>query len=114
MKRNGPIVRFGRLDVKPLPSPVGPVQSSAFVLNPGVGPSLSDPGYEIRRQDLRNITGRGVMTKGLLLEYGRLNPAGGLELLECAEQGFEYGQEVFGYDKKSKVFVAVLRKTLKV
>jgi hypothetical protein len=62
---------------------------------------------------LQNITGRGVTAKGLLLEYVRLNPAGGLELLEYVEQGFEYGREVFGYDK-SEEFDAVLRKTLEV
>jgi hypothetical protein len=100
------LVRFARLDVEAQPSPVGPVCSSAFVLNPGVGPSLSGPGYEIRRLYLQNITGRGVMAKGLLLEHLRLNTAGGLELLEYVEQGFEYGREVFGYDK-SKEFDAV-------
>jgi hypothetical protein len=108
------LVRFGRVDIEAQPSPVGPVRSSSFVLNPGVGPSLSGPGYEITRGDLQRITGGGATAKGVLLEYIRLNPGGGRELLEYVEQGIEYGRQVFGYNKKCEEFVGVIGRTLEV
>ena len=62
----------------------------------------------------QKLTGGGVGTKALLMEYVRLNPRGGKELLERVERSPSAGKAVFGARTKAWCMVPPLREMLDV
>lgn len=108
------LFRFGRFEVQACPSPIDPVRAVGFVANPGVGPTLCGPAQEITRDTLRQLKGHGASEKAILLEYIRLNPFGGRDLLERVESSHEAGKKLFGFLKRAYELVPLMRTTLAI
>jgi hypothetical protein len=108
------MIKFGRFEIDPQPSPLEPVYGLCLVANPGVGPILSGNADDIDRKKIQQVTGHGATGKSVLLEYIRLNPVGGQALLERVERSHSSGKAVFGFLKKVEEYVPLLRSTLEV
>jgi hypothetical protein len=106
------MIKFGRFEIDPQPSPLEPVYGLCLVANPGVGPILSGNADDIDRKKIQQVTGHGATGKSVLLEYIRLNPVGGQALLERVERSHSSGKAVFGFLKKVEEYVPLLRSTL--
>ena len=106
--------RFGRFEIEAQPSPTDAVRTLSFSANPGVGPILTGLGNEINRTTIQQVTGQGASAKAVLLEYIRLNPQGGKDLMERVESSHAAGKSVFGFMRKAEEFVPLLRTALEV
>ena len=106
------LVVFNRHQVNAQDCPNDAVRTMAWAANPGVGPMITGQAKDIRCGHFQDIIGDGVGTKALLLEYARLNPQGGRDLLESVEGSLVICRHVFGYVKKAPQLLPPLKKML--
>ena len=108
------LILFGRHQVKGQAVPRDPVRTLAWAPNPDIGPMVTGLAESIMNSTFQKLTGGGVGTKALLMEYVRLNPRGGKELLERVERSPSAGKAVFGARTKAWCMVPPLREMLDV
>jgi hypothetical protein len=108
------LVKFDRHMVAAQPSPPDPVNTLRWSANPGIGPLITCRPDQITATHLQLLIGRGVGTKALLLEYTRIHPNQGRDLLERVEASYTACRAAFGLVRRAMKMVPPIRDTLRV
>ena len=106
------IVRFSRREVPAEPSPTDEVRSSRMQPNPDVGDYLHGPAFQLSRADMKKVVCPGVCARSALLEYVRVDPAEGSNLLRRLEASRGAAAAILALTKKAEAIVHDLREML--
>jgi len=106
-------VVFGRFQVKAQPSPTDAVRAIRWVPNPDIGPRISGSAMDITLSSIQQTIGKGLGFKAAVMEYSRLNPHSGLDLLTRVESNKPAMKLVFGFRARAQSIVTDLRNMLR-
>jgi hypothetical protein len=96
------------------PSPRDAVHTLRWTANPDVGPKITCKPEDITSTYLQQLIGKGVGTKALLLEYTRIHPAQGRDLMKRVEASNTACTAAFGLVRKGMKMVPPIRESLRV